>query len=177
MKNLLLTLLLCLPMLAFAQDLPKDPETGLITYTEVVPVEGVSQQELYKRARSWFATTFHSANDVVQLESKDEGKIIGKGIAVINIGNLPSDMHFTLTLQFKDNRYRYEFTQIAFNSGGDTKRWPMEGMFFNDHARKKNGQYTKLHQSYLDQTNSAIASMVTSLNKELTGSNSANEDW
>jgi hypothetical protein len=43
----------------------------------VVDVPGVTADELYTRARSWFATTFVSANAVLQLQDAANHVLIG----------------------------------------------------------------------------------------------------
>ena len=81
----LLTLLLCLcASFAHAQALdslkfPIDPDSHLITFSEVVQAPGVSQAELYARAKLWFAGTFKSAKDVEQADEKEAGVVQGTG--------------------------------------------------------------------------------------------------
>ena len=77
MKFLLTTFLLTFYIRAFAQppNLPIDSTTHLITYSEVVKVDG-NKDELYSRAREWFAKTYNSAKNVIQMDDKD--KIVGK---------------------------------------------------------------------------------------------------
>src|SRR5258708_31294843 len=61
--------------------LPIDSETNKIMYTEVVKVDSsVTKDILYSKAREWFAIAFKSSNVVIQLEDKENGKIIGKAI-------------------------------------------------------------------------------------------------
>jgi hypothetical protein len=84
-------------------------------FTEVVTVEGVKSDELYFRAREWFTMAFKSSKDVLQMDSKERGTLIGKGTIEIPPGSLigPSKdaagfVHFTLTVYVKDGRYKYE---------------------------------------------------------------------
>src|SRR5665647_1743863 len=82
MKNLILITLLLIPCFSFAQEvqLPINPKTQKIEYTDLVKVDStLTSDELYTRARSWFATAFKSANNVIQMEDKSSGIIIGKG--------------------------------------------------------------------------------------------------
>ena len=101
--------------------LPAD-EKGHITYTGVVPVEGVGKNELYTRGKVWFARAFHSAQDVVQADDKEAGVLVGKGILVVEqmyqtfyaYQQWEPRVRFLVKLSFKDNRYRYEFTDFSF---------------------------------------------------------------
>lgn len=100
MKKLLL-LLLFLPFISLAQQ-----------YSEVVEVPGKKADQLYTKANEWFALTFKSANDVIQLKDPIERKIIGKGIKQVGyfIRKYPVtlDVYFTLLVQFKDEKYKYD---------------------------------------------------------------------
>jgi len=113
MKKLLLILIM-LPFFSLAQQ-----------YSEVIETPGKTSDQLYSSAREWFALTFKSAKDVIQLEDPAEKKIIGKGFKVVNYNikqyQVPLDMYFTLSVQFKDNRYKYDIeTTELKTSGGES---------------------------------------------------------
>ena len=84
MKKVIQLIILTLILVAnnvFAQDnpiLPIDEKTGKIVYSEIVKVDSTSSPELYLRAKTWFVRNFNSANNVIQLDDKESGKIIGK---------------------------------------------------------------------------------------------------
>lgn len=62
-------------------NLPIDNETKLITYSEVIILDStVNKSELYSRAREWFAKAFKSSKNVIQMDDKENGKIIGKAL-------------------------------------------------------------------------------------------------
>ncbi|HZK69306.1 MAG TPA: DUF4468 domain-containing protein [Paludibacter sp.] len=112
MKNLILITLLLIPCFSFAQEvqLPINPKTQKIEYTDLVKVDStLTSDELYTRARSWFATAFKSANNVIQMEDKSTGIIIGKGNFSIReqFGLASGHVSFTIKTQVKDGRYKY----------------------------------------------------------------------
>lgn len=98
--------------------LPIDSNTSKITYSEVVTVDSLtSKQELYSRAREWFAKTYNSSKDVVQMEDKESGKIIGKAITQVYYKMLGMDhehghINYTITIAVKDGKYKYEITDL-----------------------------------------------------------------
>jgi hypothetical protein len=99
---------------------PLDTETKRITFTEVVAMPGVSQAELYTRAKVWFATTFKAPKLVVQADEKETGIIQGESWAPIQVHYLgpkrpASELRLWCTIKFafKDGRYRYEITDLA----------------------------------------------------------------
>jgi hypothetical protein len=81
-------------------------------YSEVKEVPGKSADQLYSSALEWFAITFKSANDVIQLTDPVQKRIVGKGYKEVHtfVKNLDVvlNMYFTLNVQFKDSRYKYE---------------------------------------------------------------------
>lgn len=134
MKAKAVTILLLFAGIALAADevvLPKD-EAGRVAFVEVVQVEGQAKDALYGRALEWFARTFNSAQAVLQLQDKDNGKLVGKAlfdVTIKDISRFPAGrVHYTLTVQVKDGRYRWEMADLyhdasgikaAIGSGGD----------------------------------------------------------
>jgi hypothetical protein len=98
---------------------PIDPQTKLITYAAVVPVPGVSAAELYSRARLWVANTYRSAKAVIDLDDKDAGRIVAKGVFTVPYAGLSSmNIRGSLTIEVKDGRFRYTLTDLrAFGQG------------------------------------------------------------
>lgn len=117
MKKLMLIICLNVALSCYCQE-----------YSEVVQAEGKTSQQLYTTAREWFAKTFVSANDVIQMEDPASGKIIGKGSNHISesyvIGKgltaiftkLDWYPNYTLKIEVKDGRYKYELTDIKIKS-------------------------------------------------------------
>lgn len=106
MRKIIVLLLFCNS--SFAQNqwgLPIDSTTHLITYTEIIPVSG-TQDELYSKAREWFASTYNSAQNVIQMDSKED--IIGKALMQVYYKGFPYGyIHYTISIYFKDGKYKY----------------------------------------------------------------------
>lgn len=114
MKKLSLVFLFSsLSLLTYSQKQTIDPDTKLITYTEVIEVPGISKDELYRRATVWFSKAFRSGKAVIDLQDKEAGKLIGKGYAgstvkVPLIGKQDAgDIRMTIAIDVKDGKYRY----------------------------------------------------------------------
>lgn len=126
LKNIILGLLLII----FVQSSAQDSLNAAISYQEVVKVDStISSKELYLRARSWFAETYKSSQDVIQMDDKESGKIIGKGAikyysnVFVGSEGTKGFIFYTITVQVKDGRYKYEITDFnhegnPYNSGG-----------------------------------------------------------
>lgn len=117
MKKILTIVALCVGTLTMAQP-PK--------FQEVVEVKDATASQLYSRAKEWFADSFKSAKDVIQLEDVANFKVIGKG----NTGEYYSYKsvvvayalaNFTVKIECKKGRYRYTVYDITEKSkiGGE----------------------------------------------------------
>jgi hypothetical protein len=113
------TLLFFLPFLTSAQKILPEKE-GTVMYTDVVMLDStVSKAELFDRAKAWFVSEYKSANDVIQMQDKDAGILIGKG--VFDVPYVPgffSDgqrlyVSHTVKLYFKNGKYKYEITGLS----------------------------------------------------------------
>jgi hypothetical protein len=113
----LILALVAAPLLA--DEKPTPPPAEPLSFSEVVPVEGASAAELYNRGKVWFAKAFVSSNNVLQVQDKEAGTLVGKGSHSYEpntmMGSACSRGHlgFTVTVQLKDGRYRYEVSDFT----------------------------------------------------------------
>lgn len=93
--------------------LEKDSTTGKFMYRRVVGIDSLTADQLYERARQWLARAYQSANSVIQYDSKDEKKLIGRGIwtSVAYSINKEKNWH-SVIIECKDGRVRYTFTDF-----------------------------------------------------------------
>lgn len=54
-------------------------KNNAITYTQVIPAEEKTKDQLYILLNYWFSATFNDANSVIQLNDKELGTIIAQG--------------------------------------------------------------------------------------------------
>lgn len=93
--------------------LPIDPDSHLVAYTGVVDVAGATQAQLYSRAYEWVAKNFKSAQDVIQMQDKESGKIIAKGTVKAYVKKYDQGYNFfTLSIYVKDDKYKYDITNF-----------------------------------------------------------------
>lgn len=92
-------LLLCFNSNIFAQSDFK--------ITDSLVVNDINKSESFENWLEWIALNFNSANNVIQYQSKERGKIILKAI-------LKDDFRtdFTLSLTTKENGWIYSFSNI-----------------------------------------------------------------
>jgi hypothetical protein len=112
--------------------LPIDEESKRINFEKIVDVEDAKQGDLFDRAVTWIESYYNNPADVVREKNKDMGRILCK--ARFKIFN-PPDKHglatdagvvqYTLTILFKDGKYKYEFTDYNWKqlSYYPAERW------------------------------------------------------
>ncbi|MDZ4806788.1 MAG: DUF4468 domain-containing protein [Bacteroidota bacterium] len=170
-------------------NLPIDTITKMITYTEVVNVDtSLSKQELYSRAREWFAKVYNSSQNVIQMDDKESGKIVGKALTQVYhkaLGsNYPSGyINYTISIYLKDGRYKYEISNFhhtgqLVSAGRIDDYGPCEEMIKT--KKKTMGMsYQKTFNYYLLQLDTKTNSLIEDLKASMssTALNNKKNDW
>lgn len=119
MKRLIFLVVLFIPSMAYLQTIEKDEKTGKYACSGVVQIDSVSKDRLFAKTMEWIALNYKSANDVIQLSNKEDGKIICKGNFKTMVLLTSGYIGHTLTLDFKDGKFRYQYTNFAFVTPGN----------------------------------------------------------
>lgn len=117
MKNLIFILLFS-PLLSLSQSLDIDKESGKYTKQEVIEIENKLKDDLFNKTIEWIILNYNSADDVIQLKDKELGKIIVKGNFSSNMYMKKGWINHTLIFEFKDNKFRYKYTDFSYYSTG-----------------------------------------------------------
>jgi hypothetical protein len=167
MKLKFIIIILLFSVNSFSQDylldiLPLD--NGNVKYTGVVKVDGVNKKELYSRAKKWVVLSYKSANDVIQLDEKEDGIIIGKGNFGINYYSRNPIIKHTIQIEIKDGRYKYTVSNFIYSDIKDSS-FSIE-KFPKSWAGKK-----KLYRTIDENAKSIIADLKTTMETE------SKDDW
>ncbi len=121
MNKIFLFIVLISSNLIFSQvsnKFQKD-ESGNIVHSKVFDFESYPKDKLYSFVKVYFAEIFKSSNDVIQLDDKENGIILGKGITHFNVRSGKYDfkckMSFTLKVLVKDNKCKIDVYNIVYN--------------------------------------------------------------
>lgn len=89
-KFMMMALMMCFVNYSYSQ-----------IYSGVITLDSTyTKSILYSNGLSFFANTFKSSNDVIQMKDSESGKIIGKGIA--------DNRDVKITISCKDGKYKYD---------------------------------------------------------------------
>lgn len=118
MRLMCLILLTCNSLVLFAQKIEIDDKTELYTKQGVIDIENTSKSDIFNKAVEWLTVNYKSAKDVIQLKDNEAGKIIIKGTYSTSLYMKKGWIHHTLVLDFKDNKFRYTYSNFAYYSTG-----------------------------------------------------------
>jgi len=111
MRKALWTVLLCLLLTACASMTPAAPEDQELQ--AVIEVPGQSKDQLFARTLAWMAESFVSSKAVIELQDKENGRIIGHGrtsFSSMGLVEIPCD--YTLIVDVKDEKLRLTFNNF-----------------------------------------------------------------
>jgi hypothetical protein len=161
--------------------LPIDSVTGKITYTKVVYVDSLAnKQVLFSKAREWFAKAYISSTNVIQMEDKESGKIIGKAKIQVYTkglfgGNYPAGfINYTISIFVKDYRYKYEITNFYHTGQDYTPDYGNCENMINSTAPEKK-VYTQLLYQMDNNIKALIEDLTSAMNSKDT--NLKKDDW
>lgn len=141
-------------------NLPKDSETGLVLYEEVVEVQGINKDSLYNRALNWFYTFYKNPNGVLQEKNQQEGKLFGMPAYKIDkvdekgIKQKGGIVKYSIYVFLKDGKYKYKIEKI---------HWDMPSYYGIEKWFDEKSPQKKDFVQYLQQTDTYFTDLILSL--------------
>lgn len=156
MKTLLVIIGLLVACSANGQLPVKD---GQIFYEQIDSLPGVSKDEIYKRSKAWIVAIFKDAKEVIQLDSKEDGEIIGKGnfqfyYTMLGVP-VPSRCFFTIKLSSRDGKHRAQIYDVTAVNGERNEPVRMDKLL----SKPNTGH----NQKIIRQINEGVESMFADL--------------
>lgn len=136
-KTLLLVFMLC-NLLVFSQSKKEmlaemDGKYNVddnknVTIAKIIEIEGLKKEDIYLRVLSYFTYNYSNGESVIQIQDKENGLIIGKGVynnvhVGISIITTEIDLSHIIRVDIKDGKARILITLTEYNSkmiGGNT---------------------------------------------------------
>ncbi len=89
---------------------------GNVTMSKVIEMPGISKDELYNRALSYFTYNYRQGDAVIQIDDKGQGLIIGKGLYPNVYSGLLSvfSTYHIVRVDVKEERVRVLVTMTAY---------------------------------------------------------------
>ncbi len=93
-------------------------EKGTITFSEVIQVPDVRQDDLYRAGLDWYVKYFDAVDEVLETRDGNTEMLTGRIVENIFIGGglyrEKIDLSCTVKMYFKEGRYKYEITDLYF---------------------------------------------------------------
>lgn len=144
-------------------------------YMEVVQVPDKNADQLYSLAREWFAETFKSADDVLQMDDPVAGKLIGKGMGKgyhKGIAPIPFNYEFTVKVFVKDGKYKYMIDNIALVT--NSIRTNCEDYVIAKAKFKNKKKKVAFFDNILNTIDSDMTNLIVTLNSKMKG---VEDEW
>ena len=164
MKNLILFFfLLAITNINAQSSLPLNDQ-NMVEYSEVITLDK-SKDEIYSSINEWFVKTFKDSKEVIDFQDKEVGKIVGKGIMVMDTKLNPLykyDLHtkFVIKTEVKEGKYRFVISDFNITDN-NLYNVTLEEIVLN--TKKKNGKPKKLNVSLRDEFTLKMEALITSL--------------
>jgi uncharacterized protein with TBP-like fold DUF4468 len=179
--TLLLTIFWLSAIPAFCQTMPMDKATGLITYSGIVNCDSAGRKDIYNAAKLWALNAFGTGKPVAQVNNAENTTIVLKpAIKVIaDNGQGAGYVYYTLTIECKDGKYKYTFTDFRHQKIQDTNLCdggPLENANYICPSLIMNKK--DLWVGIKKQTNDGVLALITDLNKSIAATlHSKKNDW
>jgi len=188
LKNTLLLMTLAavtLPALAQKTKLPEyppipvDKDSERITYEGVGKVDGKSSGELYDRAFEWVKAYYKNPMEKLRKQDRDNGEMEvfarfpifaydKKGVKTTSQSGL---IQYTMTLQFKDGRYKYIITDLNLKA---TSNQPIDTWLTD----KENDPNADNHVYQLIDIDSELNALIKDMTEKIAAkASSGGDDW
>jgi len=165
MKKFLFFLLIIFSISTYGQNSKiKKDQSGVYSYKEVFKVDSIDANQIFNKAKEWIALNYNSANDVIQLEDKDNHKLICKGNFKINYMFMPRLINHTLIIEAKTNKYRITYTQFSIQNDSKSSKTSFDGVMI---SRKK----------IFKRTEKKIKTFLSDLYKTIKEQSNSDDDW
>lgn len=159
-------------------------ETGMTDYV-VIPFEGKTAAELYKKALQWFEVYYKNPDEVLKGKiENDYLRFTGakNGIVCLNVmGKFCYDTKYTVEISFKDNKLKFDLIQLEYyrpaneyNSGG----WTNVDFTLMDGYFNKNGEWRAVYK-YIPEIPGHINELMEDFKKFMNSETipSKKEEW
>lgn len=163
MKTRISLIALFISSLAFGQGLTIDEESGKYSQKDIVEIENITKKDIYSKTIEWITLNYKSADDVIQLKDAENGKIILKGNFSTSLFMKQGWIKHTLIIEFKDNKFRYTYTDLSYYSTGSG-----EVLFEKSMMSKK---------KVIAETNQNIESSINELTAYIKKAKDSDDDW
>lgn len=96
------------------------------TFDRVIEAPGYTKDQIHSQTKIWIAENFKSAKAVIELDSRDDGVIMGNGIMPYpcKVGCTGWKVPFQMRVDMKDQKFKISFSQVTLVIPGTWDGFP-----------------------------------------------------
>jgi hypothetical protein len=154
--------------------LVKEENSNSYYYEGVVPIDGITKEEMFKRAKEWVLSTFKTEDNNAQFDEPNMVMFTSSTLALKVYKAAKTDfVNFKLKVLFKDGKYKFRVDNVMVKTNmffgyppapyNDTKMFVGAGAGYN--------------RKLIEEINSALAGMVVGLENAVKNVDAKKEDW
>lgn len=137
-----------------------------VEYIGIIDIPDTKKDLLFGIMKVWFEDAYNSSKEVIKLEDKETGTLVGTGISKMVQKGLFGykgiiNMWHTVKIQIKDNKIRYTISEFKH---GDLKI-PIEDLYNENGQLKKEYKKFEYGKGIPDLVDGLVASMKESIAK------------
>lgn len=134
-----------------------------LSYSSVLPAEGKTAKDIYNSVKAWSATAFTGAKAATQVDNPESCFIsfnsnIKYSTNSMMLAAYDGWIHFTLTIQCRDGRYKVEMANISHENRATATKTCQLGMIQADE-----GAYKSHNKKVADDIKAKTASLFDDL--------------
>lgn len=155
-------------------------ENGQIIFSEVVPAEGKTKDDLYTNSKMFFVNIYKVTQEKLK-QNKEAYSVSDNQYSIMTVKMNGSDvkvkLFYTISIMSKDNKYKYEIKNIFTKT--EVSETTLEKMF-DKAASEKAAQKPKLKENltaYYTAINAEIETIKSNIKKEMAKSSASKSDW
>ena len=154
-------------------------ENGQIIFTEVVPAEGKTKDDLYNNSKMFFVNIYKETQDKLK-QNKEASSVSDTQYSFITIKANGSEvklkLFYTIEILSKDGKYKYEIKNIITKTDSET---PIEKMYdkLTTEKASRNPKLMETLKAYYASINAEVETIKSNIKKEMAKSGAAKSEW
>lgn len=184
MKKVLLVALSLLMITPAVQAKDKEEEVKVVLvkednsdnyyYEGVVPVEGVTKEDMFKKAKEWVLSIFKTEDNNAQFDEQNLVILNSPTIVLEKYRGAPGDfLNFKIKLLFKDGKYKFRFDNLIVKSN----TFPLEPPVAYNGVKMFTGRGAKYNPGVIKNVNHALLGLSTELESKIKETKAKKDDW
>ncbi|MBC8486788.1 MAG: DUF4468 domain-containing protein [Bacteroidetes bacterium] len=162
MKRHIYFILITISLNSFGQTFGLNKETNLLTYEEIINIDSMKAEDIYKKVKEWAILSFRNSEKVIVGENKPtllKATFIQK---YFNGMGVYADYYNTITIKIKDGAVKIIIDDMRMTSG-----YKVEGTVYKKDGTLRTGNtYQKIYEDIEFKCKGLIKDLTNFLSKE-----------